>query len=105
MSEVRQIEIKGTVYTLTNLNLNHFVEIEEKYGEKGFQEALATMKGTRCLLWMALRKHHPDLNEEKVGELIDMGNMDKIREIIGILGEESLPPDVSPPRKKGKASR
>lgn len=93
------IEIKGKEYTLIPLNLNDFVEIEESFAGKELDAVLKTMKGTRYVLWLAVRKNHPELKVEDMGALIDLQNMDKIKEILDKLGGET---PKNPPRAKAK---
>lgn len=88
-----EVELKGRMYVLTHLNLNDLVEIEEQFEGMDIEKALMTMRGTRYVLWLVLRKANPDLKLEDVGNLIDMQNMEKVREILMKLGEEKRPPE------------
>ena len=105
MSNVETIELKGKEYKLPDsLNLNDFVEIEEKFPGQDIGKILGSMKGTRFALYHVLKKANPelkDLTEESVGDLIDLSNMDKIAEILKGMGGDT----TNPPEKKTRRGR
>jgi len=91
------IEIKGKAYTITFIDLNDLVEFEEKFEGQNINQAMTTMKGTRFLLFCALRKNQ-QITEKEVGNLIDISNIGKIQEITQSIGGESAGPPAG--RKK-----
>jgi len=95
---IKEIEIDGETYKIAALNLNDMVDLEEEYGEDNLQKKLSTMKGSRHILWKSLKKSHPDITEEKVGEMFDMS-------IIGELGSLIESQSKNFPRGKKKVKK
>jgi len=102
MSEFQTVELKGNEYKLSSLDLNDFVELEEKFPGEDINKLLASFRGTRYMLYLALRKNHSGLKVEDVGRMIDLGNLEKIQEILQKLGGEQT---QNPPAKKGERGK
>ncbi len=57
--------------------------------------AMETFDGFRFLLWRCLRKHHPDLTTEAVGDLFTVTDMKELLPVVqaisGLAGDENPP--------------
>jgi len=65
--------------------------------------AMGTMRGTRYLLWCALRKNHKELKLEDMGDLITLDNFDEATGIITQLGGRAV--EKAKNARKGKATK
>lgn len=60
----------GNEYTLNSMNLNMMEEVEEKFDESW--DILCTklrVKVLKYILYICMKPNHPEITEEKVGEL------------------------------------
>jgi len=76
----------GIEYQLSPLNLNMMAEVEDKFdisiADIG---ANPRMRMLRYILWMRLMPNHPELTEEKVGELCDLSILtNNTTQILGV---------------------
>lgn len=62
--------------------------VEKELSAKELQKAMSTISGTRYLLWCALKRNH-DVKLEKMGDLVDLDNLDEMTEIVANLGGEA----------------
>jgi hypothetical protein len=62
--------------------MNALAEIEDSLGvplaEMG--NIQMTMKNVRVILWAGLIHEEPELTQEQVGEMVDLGNMQEVQE-------------------------
>jgi len=65
------------------------------------QVAMGTMNGTRYLLWCALKQNH-DVKLEKMGDLVDLDNIDEMNKIIEDLGGEAARKAKNLARRKAR---
>jgi len=72
----------GETYSVRPLSINGLIKIEEHYGFESIEEAFETKKlelhKPKKLRWMLctiLQEAHPDMTEEKAGEIITVGNL------------------------------
>lgn len=91
---------KGSVIKLDkerriNIDMNALVELEDKYGsiDKAFGALSGSpkMKDIRYILYLSLLHEDESLTENKVGKLIDIGNIGYVIETIGSAIELSMP--------------
>lgn len=91
---------KGTVIKLDkerriNIDMNALVELEDKYGsiDKAFGALSGSpkMKDIRYILYLSLLHEDEALTENKVGKLINLGNLSTVIEALGGAMTSSLP--------------
>jgi len=51
---------------------------------------MGSMIGVRFLLWCSLKKNHPELKLEKMGQLIDLDNFEDALKIVSELGGKAV---------------
>lgn len=79
------------------INFNTLVHLEEEYGN--LSDALTimattpTLKDVRKLLYFMLKEEDPSLTEEKVGQMIDINNLDRIYTAFGDAMENYIAAD------------
>lgn len=83
-------------YTL-RFGTNEMVELEEKYGSLEAFKGSTGVKDVRFALTVGLRRHHPEITEADVGDLMDkVGGMEGvitfINEAFGLVSK--MPPGV-----------
>ncbi len=75
--------------------LNALAELEDKFGsvQAAFDklEKEKSMKALRTILWAGLLHENPDITEQEVGNLIDLGYMAQLMESIGTALDNDLP--------------
>lgn len=61
----------GIEYTMKPFNLNMMEEVEDKF-EESWDELIGKMRARvlKYLLYVCLKSDHPELTEQKVGELV-----------------------------------
>ena len=61
----------GNEYTLSPFNLNMMEEVEDKFGE-AWDDLIGKVRAKvlRYLLYVCLKPNHPELTEQKIGELV-----------------------------------
>lgn len=95
------LEIAGQAYTLV-LNTNALIELQDACTPKGrpvssIEEIYAavnqgSLRHVRAFFWAALRKYHPELTLEAVGELIDTaGGFAGLNEILDSVSGAATP--------------
>ena len=75
------VPIKGTTYTLL-YNLGAICALRDK-GVDAFNltaETLTDPRTIRTLLWGGLRKYHPEVTEEQLGDLLDLSDLPEVAE-------------------------
>lgn len=92
-AKARTIQLGGKNYTLSPLNLNVLADIEEEFGcsleqvnkmlrGKGAQ-AVKRCTLLRSLVYVLLKENYPEMNKKRVGELVDLTNMEQIDDAAG----------------------
>lgn len=75
--------------------LNALAELEDKFGsvQAAFDklEKEKSMKALRTILWAGLLHESPNITEQEVGNLIDLGYMAQLMESIGTALDNDLP--------------
>ena len=90
----RKIELGGAEYTISPITLNDLISIEDEGIEQD------SMKGVRFLLYLSLVKKHPNMTQEKIGDLVTMENINDISDVlVGSLTQ------IEGEKPKGKAKR
>ena len=90
----RKIELGGAEYTISPITLNDLISIEDEGIEQD------SMKGVRFLLYLSLVKKHPNMTQEKIGDLVTMENINDISDVlVGSLTQ------IKGEKTKGKAKR
>lgn len=77
----------GKVYHLSEINLNILADLEEELEYTSRQELIDKFetqgaKSIRVLLHILLKKNHPNLTKEDVGELVTLEIMGDIQSVI-----------------------
>ena len=102
MSYVADVKNKTVKITLNDgkertirFTLNALAELEDKFGsvQAAFDklEKEHSMKALRAILWAGLLHESPDITEQEVGNLIDLGYMAQLMESIGTALDNDLP--------------
>jgi len=63
---------------------------------------MGSMIGVRFLLWCALKKNHPELKLEEMGQLIDLDNFEEAAGIVAELGGKAAKKAKNVKRGQGK---
>jgi len=93
--EPKEITLGGDTFKVSPVTLNDLIAVEQQKIDQ------QSMTGIRYLLYLSLRKHHPAITPETVGELVTMQNIAEITEVlVGSLSE--LDEGATP---KGKVRR
>ncbi len=79
----------GNEYTLSLLNLNTIAAIEEEFNSS-FQEVsnqflneeIKRFPLLRKLLYVFLKRNHPNLTMDKVGELVELSQLEEVNKAI-----------------------
>lgn len=77
----------GKVYNLSGINLNVLADLEEEL-DCSLSEMMDKLNNRvasslRSLLYVLLKKNHPNLTRDRIGELVTMDNMGDISSVIG----------------------
>lgn len=104
------VEADGRTWTL-KLGANALIELEQQLGgglaEKLQDEATSKVLIVRSVIWAAARKHHPDITEERAGELIDDIGLTEAMDLVQKLFAFAMgvkTGDGSPPSPNSKAA-
>ena len=85
--EKKTIKLGDKDYRLSPLNLNVMADIEEGFGCSllSLGEELEKRQATvlRRLIHILLKDQYPKMTLTKVGELIDLSNLDAVNEVLG----------------------
>lgn len=78
-----RITLDGQEYRLAELNLNQLEELAPEFercamGAANVEEAIAVSRAHKTIVLASLKKHHPDLTIERIGELLNMKNRDAV---------------------------
>ncbi len=75
----------GGTYTLSPINLNVMVEVEDAFNEP-IAKLLESgaVKPIRYILYLRLRRDYPDMTEEQVGALVDADVLVEIGKVLGM---------------------
>ena len=96
MRASKQVSIDPATYSRTMIGLTSMpISADEVSAET------STIRGTRFILWRMLQRHQPQIKLERLGDLVDVNNLDEISAIISAIGglepEEETP---NPPAEK-----
>jgi len=80
------LELGGKQYTLSPINLNVLIGVEEELGcsltEIGEEYRKNEAKVLRTWVWLLLRENHPELTKEDVGRLIGLSDLARVAEVV-----------------------
>lgn len=88
-----KIKLQDKEYEI-KFNMNTFCELEEIYGDitKAFDElGTGKFKAIRALLYAALKNEDDSLTIKRVGEMLDVDNMQQVSDAIGKALDIAMP--------------
>jgi len=90
MRASQQVQVDPAVYTQTMIGLtSQPISADEVSAET------ATIRGTRFILWRMLQRYQPQIKLERLGDLVDVNNLDEISAIVSAVG--GLEPEEETP--------
>lgn len=109
MSNAKDIKINKFPITINGkdrnlvFDMNAFIEIEDQYGDiDKCMEAVekGSIKALRLLLWAGLIHDDPTLTPQAVGQMIDMGGIQEMSQIIFAGMMPNMPQPTTPVENK-----
>jgi len=100
----------GKTYRVKPLTLNGLIALEARYNVESIQDLfdptklqLDKLDNLRFLLWTVLKPSHPDLSEQKTGDIIDIYTLQDARDAVVKAFSAGLPARKEP--EDGEASQ
>ena len=88
----------GQTYHVKPITLNGLIALEDRYKAESIQDLfdpaklqLGKLGNLRFLLWTVLKPSHPDLTEEKTGNVIDIFTLQAARDAVAAAFKAGLP--------------
>lgn len=80
------VEVELDKKRTIRFTMNAMAELEDKLGLslEDMGNVQMTIKNVRTILWAGLIHEDPDLTEEEVGNMVDMGNMEYVQEKVAL---------------------
>ena len=79
----------GKTYHVRAITLNGLIALEERYKAESIEDLfdpaklqLEKLDNLRFLLWIVLKPAHPDLTEQKTGDIIDIFTLQAARDAV-----------------------